>query len=200
MMNGSMNKQTVKGFTIIEMIVVIAIIGILLGVLAPSMMTYYRNSRLRAANANAKMVYNAAQTEVMRYANQDRVEKDAAKKSGFASNVWMAYSPGSGNRYLSGPSEAGSLVDTTDGSVTAGKCNETIARVNLQVSGAADVCWAVYVNNYIVKASVSADNMSTNYVGFYSANKQQADEPSSSSYSTSYMSLLDSVSDNYDKS
>ena len=66
-------KRTAKGFTLIELIIVIAIIGILLGILMPSMMNYYRRSRIQAANADAKMVYNAAQTAAQRFIAQDRM-------------------------------------------------------------------------------------------------------------------------------
>ncbi|MBQ9696680.1 MAG: type II secretion system protein, partial [Oscillospiraceae bacterium] len=57
-------RRSVKGFTLTELIVVIAIIGLLLAVLMPTMSGYYWKSRVRSANANAKMVYNAMQTEV----------------------------------------------------------------------------------------------------------------------------------------
>ena len=193
MMNGTKNKRTVKGFTIVEMVVVVAIIIILLGVLAPSMMAYYRSSRLKSANADAKMVYNAAQTEVMHYMNKDRVSTD---KSGFANNVWIAYQPNVGGKFSDLPAvNAASLKSTTDasGGAIASACNQTIASVNHTVAGASDVCWAVYVNNYIVKSSVSAANTSTNYVGFYSANKQQATETSSSAYRNCYLQVLTSA-------
>lgn len=59
-----MKKSNKKGFTLVELVVVIAIIGVLAAILVPSMMGYVKKSRLKTANSNAKSAYNAIATFV----------------------------------------------------------------------------------------------------------------------------------------
>ena len=65
-------RKTKKGFTLMELIIVLAIMGILLAIIVPSWGYFIRSARERSANNRAKIVFNAAQTEVTRMGAKER--------------------------------------------------------------------------------------------------------------------------------
>ncbi len=58
-----MRKSNKKGFTLVELVVVIAIIGVLAAILVPTMMNYVKKSRLKTANSNAKLIFTTANNQ-----------------------------------------------------------------------------------------------------------------------------------------
>lgn len=62
-----MHKKTLKGFTLVELITVLAIVAVLTGVLVPSASYFIRNAKLKTANSQAKVVFNAALTVSQEY-------------------------------------------------------------------------------------------------------------------------------------
>ena len=74
-----MRKSNKKGFTLVELVVVIAIIGVLAAILIPTMMNYVKKSRMRTANSNAKLVFESINNMASdKVADGDKVSKITA--------------------------------------------------------------------------------------------------------------------------
>ena len=79
-----MKTTNKKGFTLIELVVVIAIIGVLAAILVPSMLGYVKKSRLKSANSNAKTAYNA----INGYLTDAAIKGENVNIASFAGYEW----------------------------------------------------------------------------------------------------------------
>ena len=80
-----MKKSNKKGFTLVELVVVIAIIGILAAILVPTMMNYVKKAKLKSANSNAKLVFTTVNNQLA-----DLIVEDQAITTGVRSEVLIS--------------------------------------------------------------------------------------------------------------
>jgi prepilin-type N-terminal cleavage/methylation domain-containing protein len=148
--NVSRRPHKAAGFTLVEMIIVIAIITILASVIIPNTTTSIRDSKIEAANTTAKEIYTATQNYLTdcQIKNISLTNSDASKESG----AFPVVKPTSSNKIIIAMS--GSKVDGAAAKAKA-KCRST----DSDESGASD--WYVF-DSSAVSGAANVINRVTN--------------------------------------
>lgn len=149
-----------KGFTLVELIVVIAIIGVLAAILVPTMLGYVQSSRVTAADQVAKTIKDAAQVCAT---EMDTIGKGLTAKTFFAVGEYKTASDGKkaasieNNKIGEGSADyyKGMSPSATDASTHAEKLEKSLTTL---LTEAKDGSFAVvYSNGTCIAAYWSED-------------------------------------------
>lgn len=86
-----------RGFTLIETMMVVVIVAILAAVAGPSMVEMYRTTRLSSASSALQVSLNLARSEAIKRGSDARVTVVANGTAGVFTNGWTVFADGTNN-------------------------------------------------------------------------------------------------------
>jgi prepilin-type N-terminal cleavage/methylation domain-containing protein len=181
-----------KGFTLTEIMVVIAIFGILITVITPAWMSFLNRSKFRTYNQRAKTIFNAAQIVVteMEFTERQyisRLTSDGVTATEKATLYGNIATPGSGAVrgewyfYYNGKTgcvcdASGNSIVSSDNTITEGgsyQSTQADAVLDWQdklesgitrIAGK-DAVFKIWVDGYIVKSVACAEKPNSRFIG-----------------------------------
>ena len=167
-------NRSKKGFTLMELIIVLAILGILLSIMVPTWGYFIRKSRERNANSKAKIIFNAAQTEITRIAGKERT---LAEDERYIKTDFYFYSHNGNGTKWDDENVKAYEPDASD-KITEEDLNRNNGNLSRAISRIAgnEGFYKIYVKNYIVEAVVYSNFENGRYKGTYPKTTDQLDD------------------------
>ena len=156
-----------KGFTLLEMMIVLAIIAVLTAVLVPTITNYLTRSRLNTANANAKVIFNSLQTIMQEYEFNERPANTSlfyGSPKDTTGVVFLANNKGT----FTSVSSTTSAIDQAAAEISnQADANSLTTKMHRLFADYEAVSWRALVQGYTVRVVVAADNNDVDYIGCY---------------------------------
>ena len=167
------NKRHMKkGFSLIELIVVIMIIGVLSMIVGLAWNNWIYRTRIKSANSKAKIIFNAAQTEAIKFSQAERLDPN----NGYMTNGnYYFYWNGSSGGYMVSATKSAANSASSFSAGSANKDKQQTARFTDAINRIAgtDGQYKIWIKDYKVQAVTYVPNSTSRYLGSYPV--QQSD-------------------------
>ena len=157
-----------KGFSLIELIVVIMIIAVLTMIIGLAWNNWIYRTRIKSANTKAKVIFNAAQTEAIKYSQAERLDP----AHGYMTNgdyyfYWDGHSAG----YAT--SDETTATGYSLGAVDAAQANtQRFANAINRIAGT-DGSYKIWIKDYKVQSVAYVPNNTSRYLGSYPSQQSE---------------------------
>lgn len=203
-----MKRKNKKGFTLMELIIVIAIIGILTAILIPTWHYFIMQGRIKSQNNSSRVIFNAAQTECIRYKFKDRElnadikrqqdiinnpSEDASAKADASAKILAdqakLYIDADFYFYWDGEKGYACDVNCTDLAKDADLNAEFTKALNRTMDTPDKVVYKIHIKDYKVQSVVCALNENDRSIGSYPVQRHERSDEKIKSFDMSEAEL-----------